>query len=38
MIKSLDLFSGIGGMTLALKGIADPLAYCEVSSEPQKCL
>ena len=38
MLKSLDLFSGIGGMTLALKDIAHPVAYCEVADEPIKCL
>jgi DNA-cytosine methyltransferase len=29
MLSSLDLFSGIGGMTLALHGAAKPLLYCD---------
>ena len=29
-LRSLDLFSGIGGLTLALKGVARPVAYCEI--------
>ena len=29
-IPSLDLFSGIGGFSLALKSIAKPVAYCEL--------
>lgn len=29
MLNGLDLFSGIGGLTLALTGYASPLAYCE---------
>lgn len=29
MLSSLDLFSGIGGMTLALHGAATPLLYCD---------
>lgn len=32
-LRSLDLFSGVGGLTLALKGIAEPLLYCDVSKE-----
>ena len=38
MLKSLDLFTGIGGMTLALKDIAHPVAYCEVAKDPINCL
>ena len=30
ILKSLDLFSGIGGLTLALTGVAKPLAYCDI--------
>ena len=33
MIKSLDLFSGIGGLTHALHGIAEPVAYCDIEPE-----
>lgn len=29
MLSSLDLFSGIGGMTIALHGAANPLLYCD---------
>lgn len=29
MINGLDLFSGIGGLTLALKRWVEPVAYCE---------
>jgi site-specific DNA-cytosine methylase len=35
MLRSLDLFSGVGGMTLALRGIAEPVAYCD--SSPEAC-
>ena len=35
MLSSLDLFSGIGGMTLALHGAAKPVLYCDIS-EPAK--
>jgi site-specific DNA-cytosine methylase len=31
-LRSLDLFSGIGGLTLALTGIAEPLAYCDIEA------
>lgn len=29
MLRSLDLFTGIGGLTHALRGIATPIMYCE---------
>lgn len=29
MLKSLDLFSGVGGITHALRGLATPVMYCE---------
>lgn len=29
LLRSLDVFSGIGGMTHALSGVAKPVAYCE---------
>jgi len=35
-LRSLDLFTGIGGFTLALKGLADPVAYCDIS-EDSRC-
>lgn len=34
MLRSLDLFTGIGGMTHALRGIATPKLYCE--NEPTR--
>jgi site-specific DNA-cytosine methylase len=37
-IKTLDLFSGIGGITLALEGLADPVAYCDVDPVAIACL
>lgn len=30
MTAALDLFSGLGGMALALSGIVTPIAYCDV--------
>jgi DNA (cytosine-5)-methyltransferase 1 len=30
VLKSIDLFSGVGGMTLALHGITTPVLYCDV--------
>lgn len=30
MLRSLDLFSGLGGITLALKGVCHPVAYCDI--------
>lgn len=29
MLRSLDLFSGVGGITHALRGLATPVMYCE---------
>lgn len=29
MLNAVDLFSGIGGMTVALQGIIKPVAYCD---------
>jgi site-specific DNA-cytosine methylase len=34
MLRSVDLFTGIGGLTHALRGIATPVTYCE--SEPTR--
>jgi site-specific DNA-cytosine methylase len=31
-LTSIDLFSGVGGITLALEGIARPALYCEINS------
>ena len=38
MLKSIDLFSGIGGITHALRGIAQPVAYCEIDEHAQAVL
>lgn len=35
---SLDLFSGIGGMTLALRGCCTPVAYCDYEQNSIKVL
>ena len=29
-MRSLDLFTGIGGLTLALRDFAEPALYCEI--------
>lgn len=33
MLRSLDLFSGVGGITHALRGLAIPVLYCEKDLE-----
>lgn len=33
VLRSLDLFSGVGGITHALRGLATPAMYCEVDTE-----
>ncbi len=38
MLYGLDLFTGIGGLTLALKNYVSPLAYCEKDSYCQRVL
>lgn len=30
MLNYIDLFSGIGGITLGLRGIANPVVYCDI--------
>ena len=37
-MKSLCLFSGIGGITLALRDIATPLAYCDAAEPCRRVL
>lgn len=37
-LPCLDLFTGIGGITQALEGIAHPLAYCDIAPESQAAL
>ncbi len=38
MLRSLDLFSGVGGLTRALHGLAQPVAYCERDPTAQAVL
>ena len=38
MLTSFDLFSGIGGFTLGLKGMVKPLLYCEIDPFCQSVL
>ena len=38
MLRSLDVFSGIGGLTLALEGAAQPVGYCEADPKCQRVL
>ena len=38
MLNGLDLFSGIGGITLALKDYVRPIAYCEIEPYAQSVL
>ena len=37
-LKSIDLFSGCGGITLALSGIAEPLMYCDIDPVARRAL
>jgi len=38
MLNDLDLFTGIGGLTLALQDYVTPLAYCEIDTYACSCL
>lgn len=38
MLRSLDLFSGIGGITRAMHGLAMPIAYCDWAEESRRVL
>ncbi|HYX35749.1 MAG TPA: DNA cytosine methyltransferase [Oligoflexus sp.] len=38
MLNALDLFSGYGGLSLALAPWAKPVAYCEIERYPQSIL
>ena len=38
MLNGLDLFSGIGALSLGLKGFVKPIAYCEIEPYAQKVL
>ena len=35
VLSSIDLFSGVGGITHALRGLAHPLVYCEIDPHCQ---
>ena len=37
-LRSLDLFSGIGGLSLALHGLCEPLCYYEIEPAAQAVL
>ena len=37
-MKSLDLFSGIGGLTLSLRGACEAVAYCDIDPECRKVI
>jgi DNA (cytosine-5)-methyltransferase 1 len=37
-LKSIDLFTGVGGITLALSGIAHPVLYCDVDPIARQCI
>jgi DNA (cytosine-5)-methyltransferase 1 len=38
MLNGLDLFSGIGGLTLSLQSLVNPIAYCESDRYAQSVL
>ena len=38
MLKHVDVFSGIGGFTLALKGVSETKMYCDISPTSQQIL
>ena len=38
LLKCLDVFSGIGGFSLALKDVCKTVAYCEIDEGCQKVL
>ena len=38
MLKTLDLFAGVGGITHALRGFATPVTYCEIDPHAQAVL
>lgn len=37
-LRSLDLFSGVGGITRALHGFAEPVAYCDVDPAARRAI
>ena len=38
MLNSLDLFTGVGGITIALEGLCNPIAYCDIDKNAQQVL
>ena len=38
LLKTIDLFTGVGGMTRALRGLAAPVGYCEIDPEARDLL
>ena len=36
-LRAVDLFCGIGGMTRALAGLVETVAYCEISEALPVC-
>lgn len=38
MLRSIDLFSGCGGLTHAFAGVARPLLYCDADEDAQRVL
>jgi hypothetical protein len=37
-LRSIELFSGIGGLSLALEGVARPVAYCDIEASARAVL
>jgi site-specific DNA-cytosine methylase len=35
MLRALDLFSGIGGFSIGMRGLVTPVAYCEMDPDAQ---
>ena len=38
MLRAIDLFSGIGGITYGLRGIVEPIAYVEKNDDAREFL
>lgn len=38
IMRSVDLFSGVGGITHGLRGLVKPVAYCDIDDFSQRCL
>jgi DNA (cytosine-5)-methyltransferase 1 len=37
-MNCLDLFTGIGGFSIALAGVCNPVAYCDIDPSVQMCI